>query len=73
MLNADDRLVAAMAGRTQARVLTFGRSAEADVRALEVAIPDGRPTFVLSTPAGTADQRYPFIVNVGNNLGGSVR
>jgi UDP-N-acetylmuramoyl-tripeptide--D-alanyl-D-alanine ligase len=53
ILNADDRLVAAMAGRTGARVVTFGHSAGADVRidGLEV---DGlaRPTFSARTPWG---------------------
>ena len=33
MLNADDPLVAAMAARTAARVVLFGESAGADVRA----------------------------------------
>jgi UDP-N-acetylmuramoyl-tripeptide--D-alanyl-D-alanine ligase len=41
VLNADDDRVAAMAGRTRARVLTFGRSAHADVRAVDVVL-DGR-------------------------------
>ncbi len=36
-LNADDPLVAAMAARTTARVVTFGCSAAADVRAVNVA------------------------------------
>ncbi len=36
ILNADDPLVIAMAARTRARVLTFGRSPDADVRASEV-------------------------------------
>ena len=35
-LNADDPLVAAMAARTQGRVVTFGRSAGADLRATNV-------------------------------------
>lgn len=35
-LNADDPLVAAMAARTGARVTTFGRSAGADLRAINV-------------------------------------
>ncbi|WP_380175176.1 UDP-N-acetylmuramoyl-tripeptide--D-alanyl-D-alanine ligase [Kineococcus sp. DHX-1] len=41
VLNADDDRVAAMASRTRARVLTFGRSAHADVRASDVTL-DGR-------------------------------
>lgn len=36
ILNADDPLVIAMAGRTRARVLTFGLSPDADVRATAV-------------------------------------
>ena len=36
ILNADDPHVLAMATRTSARVITFGRSANADVRATEV-------------------------------------
>jgi len=55
VLNADDHRVAAMAARTRARVVTFGRSAGADVRAESVR-PDeaGRPGFALVTPAGSA-------------------
>ena len=48
VLNADDPLVAAMASRTRARVLTFG-AAGADVAGLDVVLDDlGRPTFVLA-------------------------
>lgn len=55
VLNADDYRVAAMATRTTARIVTFGRSARADVRAEQVRPDDqGRPGFVLSTPAGSA-------------------
>ncbi|MFB8241190.1 UDP-N-acetylmuramoyl-tripeptide--D-alanyl-D-alanine ligase [Kitasatospora purpeofusca] len=55
ILNADDRLVRAMASRTKARVVYFGESAEADVRALDVRLDStGRPSFTLSTPAGSA-------------------
>ena len=36
LLNADDPLVAAMAERTAAKVVTFARFAAADVRASEV-------------------------------------
>jgi len=44
-----------MAGRTRARVVTFGRTATADVRAAGVAADDaGRPGFTLITPAGSA-------------------
>ncbi|MEN3361282.1 MAG: UDP-N-acetylmuramoyl-tripeptide--D-alanyl-D-alanine ligase [Mycobacteriales bacterium] len=55
VLNADDPVVAAMAGRTAARVVTFGESAGASVRADEVRLDDtGRPGFRLVTPAGAA-------------------
>ncbi|WP_328957178.1 UDP-N-acetylmuramoyl-tripeptide--D-alanyl-D-alanine ligase [Kitasatospora purpeofusca] len=55
VLNADDRLVRAMASRTKARVVYFGESAEAEVRARDVRLDStGRPSFTLSTPAGSA-------------------
>jgi UDP-N-acetylmuramoyl-tripeptide--D-alanyl-D-alanine ligase len=58
VLNADDPQVAAMAARTQARVVTFGRSAAAIVRATGVAADDaGRPAFTLVTPEGAAPVR----------------
>src|SRR6185437_4241676 len=48
VLNADDPLVAAMAGRTAARVLRFGTVADADLRAERVRLdPAGRPGFDL--------------------------
>jgi len=55
VLNADDPLVAAMAARTSARVVTFGLSATADVRAERVQLDDlGRPGFTLATGSGSA-------------------
>jgi UDP-N-acetylmuramoyl-tripeptide--D-alanyl-D-alanine ligase len=55
VLNADDRRVAAMAARTQAEVVTFGRSAGAWVRAEAVRCDEaGRAGFTLVTPAGSA-------------------
>ncbi len=55
VLNAGDERVAAMARRTQGRVLTFGDVAEADVRVEELALDRlGRPSFVLATPQGSA-------------------
>lgn len=58
VLNADDPLVRAMASRTKARVLYFGESPNADVRATEVRLDDaGRPQFTLTTPAGSAPVR----------------
>jgi UDP-N-acetylmuramoyl-tripeptide--D-alanyl-D-alanine ligase len=53
VLNADDPLVAAMASRSAARVLTFGSTA--DVTAAGVELDDGlRARFVLQTPWGSA-------------------
>ena len=55
VLNADNSLVAAMAGRTEARVLTFGRLG-GEVRAAEVSLDDGlRARFQLETPNGRAE------------------
>jgi UDP-N-acetylmuramoyl-tripeptide--D-alanyl-D-alanine ligase len=55
VLNADDPRVAAMASRTAARVVTFGRSPGAAVRAEQVVLDDqGRPGFLLAMPAGSA-------------------
>ncbi|MDT0435304.1 MULTISPECIES: UDP-N-acetylmuramoyl-tripeptide--D-alanyl-D-alanine ligase [Streptomyces] len=56
ILNADDPLVRAMASRTQAKVLLFGESAEADVRGENVRLTDsGQPAFRLHTPSGASD------------------
>jgi UDP-N-acetylmuramoyl-tripeptide--D-alanyl-D-alanine ligase len=58
VLNADDHRVAAMAARTQARVVTFGLSPRADVRAERVTTDDlGRAGFTLVMPSGTASVR----------------
>jgi UDP-N-acetylmuramoyl-tripeptide--D-alanyl-D-alanine ligase len=58
VLNADDHRVAAMAARTQARVVTFGMSPQADVRAERVTTDDlGRAGFTLVMPSGTASVR----------------
>lgn len=55
VLNADDPLVRAMAARTAAEVLTFGRAADADVRAADETLDArGRPRFTLVTPRGSA-------------------
>jgi UDP-N-acetylmuramoyl-tripeptide--D-alanyl-D-alanine ligase len=55
VLNADDPRVLAMAGRTAARVVTFGRGAGADVRAADISLDEqGRPGFTLVTDAGSA-------------------
>jgi UDP-N-acetylmuramoyl-tripeptide--D-alanyl-D-alanine ligase len=55
ILNADDERVAAMAARTRARVVFFGRSAGAEVRAERVRADEvGRPGFRLVTSTGAA-------------------
>lgn len=58
VLNADDELVAAMATRTVADVVTYSRAsdARADVRAVDVRL-DAllRPTFTLVTPWGETE------------------
>jgi UDP-N-acetylmuramoyl-tripeptide--D-alanyl-D-alanine ligase len=51
VLNADDPLVAAMAARTSARVVTVGLDPTAEVRAAQVRLDgQGRPTYVLRAP-----------------------
>lgn len=56
VLNADDELVAAMQLRTGARVVTFGVSPDADVRATDIRLDElARPTFRLITAAGEVE------------------
>ncbi|MBA2948630.1 UDP-N-acetylmuramoyl-tripeptide--D-alanyl-D-alanine ligase [Streptomyces himalayensis] len=56
VLNADDPLVRAMASRTKARVILFGESDDADVRAENVRLTEaGQPSFSLHTPSGCSD------------------
>ncbi len=56
VLNADDERVAAMAARTAAAVVTFGRAASATVRVAGVALDDrARARFQASTPWGAVD------------------
>ena len=56
VLNADDDAVAAMASRTDARVVTFGLSAPADVRAFDVVLDAlARPSFRMRTAVGEVD------------------
>lgn len=48
VLNSDDPQVAAMASRTQARIVTFGEGESADIRAVDVQLDSGgRPLFTL--------------------------
>jgi UDP-N-acetylmuramoyl-tripeptide--D-alanyl-D-alanine ligase len=55
VLNAGDPRVIAMAGRTRARVVTFGTGVRADFTAGDITLDDlGRPSFRLITPGGTA-------------------
>jgi UDP-N-acetylmuramoyl-tripeptide--D-alanyl-D-alanine ligase len=55
VLNADDRLVSAMRDRTKARVVLFGQSQDAEVRAGDVVLDEtARASFDLVTPAGSA-------------------
>nr|WP_202511392.1 UDP-N-acetylmuramoyl-tripeptide--D-alanyl-D-alanine ligase [Streptomyces sp. SID3343] len=55
VLNADDARVRALASRTKARVVTFGESGYADVRAENVTLDDrARASFTLRTPEGSA-------------------
>ncbi|MBF6212931.1 UDP-N-acetylmuramoyl-tripeptide--D-alanyl-D-alanine ligase [Nocardia puris] len=56
VLNADDGQVAAMASRTSARVVTVGRSGDADLRATDVRLDDGaRARFTLHAPSGSVE------------------
>ncbi|WP_028925710.1 UDP-N-acetylmuramoyl-tripeptide--D-alanyl-D-alanine ligase [Pseudonocardia acaciae] len=69
VLNADDPRVAAMAARTEARVVTFGSSG--DLRAVKVTLDEaGRPRFRLVTPAGEAELGLRLVGahHVGNAL-----
>jgi UDP-N-acetylmuramoyl-tripeptide--D-alanyl-D-alanine ligase len=71
VLNADDPLVAAMAGVTAARVVRFGLAEDADVRAAHVTLDDlGRPTFELRAAGTAADVTLPLhgAHHVGNAL-----
>jgi UDP-N-acetylmuramoyl-tripeptide--D-alanyl-D-alanine ligase len=77
VLNADDPRVAAMAGRTRARVVTFGEAPQATVRAEQVRLDDrGRPGYrlVVSPGAGGTGGAAPVRLGlrgrhqVGNTL-----
>ena len=62
VLNADDPRVAAMAERTEARIIRFGRGADADVRATGVAVSQRGTEFVLHVPGeAPVDVRFPVI------------
>lgn len=71
ILNADDPRVAAMTSRTQARVLWFGRSGDAAVRAENIALDQAaRARFTLRTQDGTApvQLRLPGEHQISNAL-----
>jgi UDP-N-acetylmuramoyl-tripeptide--D-alanyl-D-alanine ligase len=71
VLNADDPLVAAMAARTTARVVTVGADPAADVRACDVRLDElGRPAYELVTAAGSVPVRLAGHGDhqVGNSL-----
>ncbi len=71
VLNADDALVSAMAGRTSARVVTVGEAPTADVRAEGVVLDElGRASFTLITGDGRRDVRLRLVGrhHVGNAL-----
>jgi UDP-N-acetylmuramoyl-tripeptide--D-alanyl-D-alanine ligase len=71
LLNADDPRVMAMAGRTAARVVTFGRAPTADIRATDVRLDDrGRPSFQLVSSSGAGSVRLRLLGehNVPNAL-----
>ena len=55
VLNADDPHVRAMASRTKARTVLYGEAEDADVRAENVRLLNGRPSFTLRTPTGCSD------------------
>ncbi len=60
VLAADDPLVAAMAERTAARVVSFGLGMGSDIRAEDVELDEaGRARFRLRTPAGDAAVALP--------------
>ena len=55
VLNADDPIVAGMAGQTRAHVIQVGRSDRADVRATGISLdPQARVSFTLVTDQGSA-------------------
>lgn len=62
VLNADDAAVAAMASRTRARVVTFGRAEGADVRATDVALDAvGRACFTLELAGRSVPVRLALV------------
>ena len=71
VLNADDRRVAAMAKRTDARVVTYGMNAEADWTPTDIRLDDAAcASFTAEGPSGRAHVRLalPGVHNVSNAL-----
>jgi UDP-N-acetylmuramoyl-tripeptide--D-alanyl-D-alanine ligase len=55
VLNADDPIVSGMTSQTQAHVIQVGKSAESDVRAIDISLdPQARASFTLVTEQGSA-------------------
>jgi len=61
VLSADDETVAAMAARTTARVLLYGRARHVDVRAVDVELDRGRARFRLSAAGVSAPVELRFL------------
>lgn len=71
ILAFDDPRVRAMADRTDARVVRFGRAADADWRAVDITLDaDARARFTADTPHGAVEVYLPVpgLHNVGNAL-----
>ncbi len=77
ILNADDPRVAAMVPRTQARILTFGLTKGADVRAADISVRRDGMTFTLHyegqvyqgyTPLIGRHQIYPLLAAITTGL-----
>ncbi len=71
VLNADDDLVAAMAARTRARVVTVGLAEHAEVRATDVVLDDlGRAAFTLH--AGGAARAVRLSLSGAHHVGNAL-
>jgi UDP-N-acetylmuramoyl-tripeptide--D-alanyl-D-alanine ligase len=62
VLNADDPRVSAMRSLTTGPVLTFGQSADADIRVHDLTLdPHGRPSFTLTTADDSHQVSLPLV------------